>query len=65
MAQTSHTGGWSAPGEPPFQESEVEMQLHGTATGSRPEPRSRSGAGGHLDEVWWQGHWNGPVDWSS
>lgn len=23
------------------------------------------GAGGHLDEVWWQGHWNGPVDWSS
>jgi len=23
------------------------------------------GAGGHLDEVWWNGHWNGPVDWTA
>ncbi len=23
------------------------------------------GAGGHLMEAWWQGHWNGPVDWSA
>jgi hypothetical protein len=22
------------------------------------------GAGGHLIEVWWNGHWNGPADWS-
>src|SRR5450631_1065745 len=21
--------------------------------------------GGHLDEVWWNGHWNGPVDWTA
>ena len=23
------------------------------------------GAGGHLFEAWWQGHWNGPVDWTA
>jgi len=23
------------------------------------------GAGGHLNEVWWHGRWNGPVDWTA
>ncbi len=23
------------------------------------------GTGGHLDEVWSNGHWNGPVDWTA
>ena len=23
------------------------------------------GAGGHLFETWWNGHWNGPVDWTA
>jgi hypothetical protein len=23
------------------------------------------GPGGHLQEAWWNGHWNGPVDWSA
>jgi hypothetical protein len=23
------------------------------------------GAGGHLIEAWWNGSWNGPVDWTA
>ncbi|MGH7723761.1 MAG: hypothetical protein ACRENL_13195, partial [Candidatus Dormibacteria bacterium] len=23
------------------------------------------GAGGHLTEAWWNGRWNGPVDWTA
>jgi hypothetical protein len=23
------------------------------------------GTGGHLFEAWWNGSWNGPVDWTS
>jgi hypothetical protein len=23
------------------------------------------GAGGYLVGAWWQGHWNGPMDWTA
>ena len=52
------------PAPPPFHPTGV-GQPAVTVGGDGTQLLFWSGAGGHLIEAWWNGSWNGPVDWTA